>query len=369
MRAERLSLPARHVLLHRDVGHDQQDVPQQLVCIRLGNTRFYILDGAFGDSTGGYLGDRQAHFNGPVAGCAICGAELTWLTNDLASHPAAHKFAFWHYPLYADSSSQGSDGFLSGPQNLEGVLASYGVNIVFNGHAHFYERNYPQIPGSSLVSYVTGGGGDPLGGVSGHSSFDAYARSIFHFLKVTVSGSSVTVTPTDENGVTFDVQTYTFPPPSQTNDFSINASPSALTVVQGQGGTSTISTSVTSGASQTVTLSASGLPSGAAASFNPTSVTAGASTTLNLTTAPSTPAGTYTVAVTGTGTSATHATSISLTVTAPVANDFSISSSPSTLSVVQGQGGTSTISTSVTSGASQTVTLTAAGCPARGCVL
>ena len=33
---------------------------------------------------------------------------------------------------------------------------------------------------------------------------------MFHFLKVTVAGSSVTVAPTDENGNTFDVQTYNF---------------------------------------------------------------------------------------------------------------------------------------------------------------
>ena len=35
---------------------------------------------------------------------------------------------------------------------------------------------------------------------------------IYHFLKVTVSGSSVTVTPTDSTGRTFDVKTYTFKP-------------------------------------------------------------------------------------------------------------------------------------------------------------
>jgi hypothetical protein len=34
---------------------------------------------------------------------------------------------------------------------------------------------------------------------------------VFHFLLVTVSGSQVTVAPTDEPGRTFDVKTYTFP--------------------------------------------------------------------------------------------------------------------------------------------------------------
>src|SRR5207253_8124382 len=87
------------------LGTTIKSYPSSWYAFDWGGTRLYILDGAWGDSTGAYLGDRQAHFNGPVAGCPICGAELTWLTNDLTSHPAAHKFAFWHYPLYADSSS------------------------------------------------------------------------------------------------------------------------------------------------------------------------------------------------------------------------------------------------------------------------
>ena len=192
-----------------------------------GSARFYMLEAAWADSQGGYQGDFLAHWNGPVAGCGPCGAERAWLEADLAAHASTpHKFAFFHYPLYADSSSQGSDTYLGGPNALEGLLAKNGVGIVFNGHAHFYERNTPQIPGSPLVSYVTGAGGATLGGVSGCHSFDAYAigsggtschapkpasnANVFHFLLVTVNGSQVTVTPTDETGRTFDVQTYTF---------------------------------------------------------------------------------------------------------------------------------------------------------------
>jgi hypothetical protein len=101
-----------------------------------------------------------------------------------------------------------------------------------------------------------------------------------------------------------------------TNDFSISASPSSLSLQQGTGGSSTISTAVTSGSPQTVSLSVSGVPSGAAASLNPTSVTAGGSSTLSVN-AGTAAAGTYTLTVTGTGASATHATTVALTVTAP----------------------------------------------------
>ncbi len=98
------------------------------------------------------------------------------------------------------------------------------------------------------------------------------------------------------------------------NDFSISASPSSGTVTAGGSTTTTVSTATTSGSAQTVNLSASGLPSGATATFNPTSVTSGGSSTLTISTTASTPAGTYSVTITGTGASASHSTTYSLTV-------------------------------------------------------
>src|SRR5439155_6860739 len=108
--------------------------------------------------------------------------------------------------------------------------------------------------------------------------------------------------------------TVTAPPP---NDFSINANPTSVSVQQGSSGSSTISTAVTSGSTQTIALDAGALPSGVTAAFNPASITAGGTSTLTLTVGSSTATGTYTISVTGTGPAATHSTSVSLTVTAP----------------------------------------------------
>ena len=220
-----------------------------------GNARFYVLEAAWADGTGDYQGDFLAHWNDTVSGCTPCGTELQWLQADLAAHASTPlKFAFFHYPLYADSSSQPSDAYLDGPSRLEGLLARNGVDIVFNGHAHQYERNRPQIPGSPMVSYVTGGGGGLLGSVGGCSSFDAYAvgsgsscnaprpasdAQVFHHLLVTVNGGQVTVTPIDATGRPFDVQTYTFgiappppPPPPPPPSWSFETLDSAGTVGQ-----------------------------------------------------------------------------------------------------------------------------------------
>ncbi len=197
-----------------------------------GPARFYMLDASWADSTGGYAGDFAAHWNGAVSGCPVCGAERAWLQSDLASHRSVGlKFAFFHYPLHADATDHGSDAMLDGPNSLEGLLARNGVDIVFNGHAHLYERNRPMIPGSPMISYVTGGGGvnlpdDTLAGVKACSAFDAYAigaahsscrapkpasaDDVYHFLLVSVDRRQVTVTPTNANGATFDVHTWSF---------------------------------------------------------------------------------------------------------------------------------------------------------------
>src|SRR5260221_7014666 len=92
------------------------------------------------------------------------------------------------------------------------------------------------------------------------------------------------------------------------NDFSIGASPTSVSVVRGGTGTSTISTATTRGSAQSVSLSASGLPAGATASFNPASVTSGGSSTLTVNVGTSTAAGTHSGSVTGTCSSSTHAT-------------------------------------------------------------
>ncbi|MCW2594159.1 MAG: metallophosphoesterase, partial [Jatrophihabitans sp.] len=208
-----------------------------------GPARFYVLDSAWGDTNGGtaspYANDAAAHFRPGTP-------EYDWLLHDLQTHPSALKFAFSHYPMYADNPNQSSDTFLQGPQGLEGLLGQYGVNIEFNGHTHVYERNRSSGPGMP-ITYVTGGGGATLQPIGPCHAYDAYgigwsptklvgtacgaasaptsAASVFHFLKVTVSGTTVTVAPTDENGNTFDVQTYSF---SAVPDTVIDSAPAGF---------------------------------------------------------------------------------------------------------------------------------------------
>jgi hypothetical protein len=95
-------------------------------------------------------------------------------------------------------------------------------------------------------------------------------------------------------------------------DFTLSASPGSVSVTQGASGTSTITVNKLNGFNSSVSLSASGLPSGVTASFNPSSTTG--TSTLTLSASSTATTGTSTVTITGTSGSLTRNTSVSLTV-------------------------------------------------------
>ncbi|ONI76421.1 transposase [Actinosynnema sp. ALI-1.44] len=131
--------------------------------------------------------------------------------------------------------------------------------------------------------------------------------------------------------------------PPATNDFSMAASPASVSIDPGASGTSTVNTTITRGSTQNVALSASGLPSGVTAAFDPSAVTAGNSATLTLNASATASPGTYRVTVTGKGTDVTRTTEVSLTVKGQVSNDFSLSTDPGSGSVAAGGSTSSTV--------------------------
>jgi hypothetical protein len=121
-------------------------------------------------------------------------------------------------------------------------------------------------------------------------------------------------------------------------DFSISATPSSQTVIQGSSTTYTVNLTSINGFNYSVSLSVtSSLPSGVTYSFSPTSVTPTGSSTLTITTSSSTPANTYTITIQGTGGGKTHTYDVALVVqpNAPTLHHFEFSpiSSPQTANV------------------------------------
>ena len=227
-------------------GTRSKDYASTWYAFDAGGARFYVLHAAW---DAGNLGEGTQYKNDYDYHWTPASPEYKWLEADLAAHASAPlKFAFFHYPLYSDQSSQTSNAFLQGPGSLEGLLSRNGVDIAFNGHAHLYQRNLKPHPGG-LVSYVSGGGGALLAsiGSAGCSETDAYGigwkgttstgaacgaahapastDQVHHFLLVKVDGTRVTVTPTNAAGDTFDIATYQF----DTGGAGIPTPPASLT--------------------------------------------------------------------------------------------------------------------------------------------
>ena len=154
--------------------------------------------------------------------------------------------------------------------------------------------------------------------------------------------------------------------PGTNPDFALSAAPASLSVTQGSSASSTISTSVSNGFNSSVALSISGLPSGVTASFSPASIAApgSGSSTLSFTASSTATTGTFNTTVSATGGGITHTTVIPVTVNAATAPNFTLSASPTSLSVAAGSSGSSTISTTVSGGFNSAVSLSATGLPA-----
>jgi hypothetical protein len=154
-------------------GTTAGNYPSAWYAFDAGRARFYVLEAAW---TEGNVGSASAYEIDYDYHWTPSSAEYQWLAHDLATHPYGLKFAFFHYPLYSDNSTEPSDTVLQGPGSLEGLLNRYGVNIAFTGHAHIYQRNRPAGP-QGVVSYITGGGGaklEPIGAGIRCSATDAY---------------------------------------------------------------------------------------------------------------------------------------------------------------------------------------------------
>jgi 3',5'-cyclic AMP phosphodiesterase CpdA len=126
--------------------------------------------------------------------------QLTWLEQNLRSSKAQWKICFFHHPLYNEGKMHGPD--LDLRNQLSPLLKSYGVNVVFSGHEHAYERLKPV---DNIYYFVQGDSGK----LSRHdfhrssqmaASFDG-ART---FMVVEVVGDTLYFQTISQDGQTVD---------------------------------------------------------------------------------------------------------------------------------------------------------------------
>jgi hypothetical protein len=147
---------------------------------------------------------------------------LTWLDQDLAASAKPWKFVTFHVPAYSNAGGQGGDATIAAA--IEPILMNRGVDIVFQGHNHFYTRTYPLQSGSPVntlqePAYVnpsgpiwitTGGGGRALHPiVTPISSIEAIAISEFHVVEAAIVGNLLSLVTVDADDNLLDAMSIT----------------------------------------------------------------------------------------------------------------------------------------------------------------
>ena len=179
----------------------------------------------------------DAHFTMLDANIPTDSTQRAWLDNDLATTTRKWKFVFLHQTPYSCASGLFSIGSDLNVRNTWGPLfEKYGVDIVFDGHDHIYERsNYVDdflangasgSDGLGTYYVMTGGGGQTLDGAAslsggqpvrngnpcywlasgcsgGSGSFCSFSR--FEYVSVHVTNdTTLQLQGIDNNGSVFD---------------------------------------------------------------------------------------------------------------------------------------------------------------------
>jgi hypothetical protein len=82
--------------------------------------------------------------------------QVDWLKGELEKSDKKWKIPYFHHPIYSSGERHGSE--LDLQALVEPLFVQNGVDVVFAGHEHFYERLKPQ----KGITYVTQGGGAKL---------------------------------------------------------------------------------------------------------------------------------------------------------------------------------------------------------------
>ncbi len=142
-----------------------------------GSVRFYALDS-------NYMQQEQ----------------LDWLRKELSASDSDWKIAFFHHPPYSTGERHGSDEQLR--EQLEPLFVEHGVDVVFTGHEHFYERIKPQ----KGIHYIISGSSAKLRrGNIGKSDLTAKGYDEgYTFMIIEITGDEMYFQAITDKGATVD---------------------------------------------------------------------------------------------------------------------------------------------------------------------
>jgi 3',5'-cyclic AMP phosphodiesterase CpdA len=126
--------------------------------------------------------------------------QLAWLENTLKESSDTWKICYFHHPLYSDGGRHGSEVELR--VVLEPLFVKYGVNVVFSGHDHIYERIKPQ---KGITYFVNGSSGELRRGDTHPSALTAaYFDQDQAFSLVEIDGDDLFFQARSRSGQTVD---------------------------------------------------------------------------------------------------------------------------------------------------------------------
>ncbi len=147
--------------------------------------------------------------------------QLDWLEKELSGSGSDWKICFFHHPLYSSARRHGSS--LDLRKALEPLFVRYGVNVVFAGHDHVYERVKPQ---QGIHHFVSGAGGSLRRGDLRRSDITAAGfDQDFHFMLVEIDGDDLYFQAISRTGKTVDSGVIHRPTPSGTAGAPASAAP------------------------------------------------------------------------------------------------------------------------------------------------
>jgi hypothetical protein len=228
-------------------------------------------------------------FGEPQAGGSFSNSALNGMYAGYATNPAAFAVTVFSGEFSADGATPTGNmtgtediGTPTGPVSGQAFKATYSVTpSPTNGR------------GTMTVSSGTGG------------NAVIYMISPSKFVAVSLD---------DPNPAVLDFEQFSV---NAAPNYTLSASPSSVTLTQGSSGQSTVTVTPQNGFTGSVSLSASALPSGVTAAFNPNPTTSATnSSTLTLSASSTAGVGRFTVTIKGTSRSLTHTTTLTLTVNA-----------------------------------------------------
>jgi 3',5'-cyclic AMP phosphodiesterase CpdA len=126
--------------------------------------------------------------------------QLEWLDDALKDSREDWKICYFHHPLYSNAARHGSSVDLR--ILLEPIFVKYGVNVVFSGHDHVYERIKPQ---KGIYYFVSGSAGQlRKGNVTPTDETAASFDQDLSFMAVEIAGTDMFFQAISRTGQTVD---------------------------------------------------------------------------------------------------------------------------------------------------------------------